>query len=63
MSQKDAQSLTYKDSKSKIRRSAWCQLSTVLGLSWRSSGYDSVLPMQGAQVQSLVRELDPMCHS
>ena len=31
----------------------------VLGLpSWRS-GKDSVLPMQGAQVRSLVRELDP----
>ena len=26
MSQMDAWSLTYKDSKSKIRRSAWCQL-------------------------------------
>ena len=28
-----------------------------LGLPWRSSGYDSELPMQGAWVQSLVREL------
>ena len=26
-------------------------------LSWRSSGQESVLPMQGLQVQSLVREL------
>ena len=27
-------------------------------LCWRSSGYDSMLPMQGTQVQSFVRELD-----
>ena len=27
------------------------------GLPWRSSGYDSALAMQGAQVRSLVREL------
>ena len=27
------------------------------GLPWRSSGKDSALPMQGAGVQSLVREL------
>jgi len=33
------------------------------GLSWWSSGSDSVLPAQGAQVQSLVRELDPTCHN
>ena len=26
MSQMDAQSLAYKDNKSKVRRSAWCQL-------------------------------------
>ena len=33
-----------------------------LGLSWRSSGYDSVLPMHGVQVWSLVRE-DTACRS
>ena len=27
------------------------------GLSWWSSGYNSMLPMQGAEVRSLVREL------
>ena len=32
---------------------------TVSRLPWWSSGYDSMLPMQGTQVQSLVRELDP----
>ena len=26
-------------------------------LSWQSSSYDSMFPVQGAQVQSLVREL------
>ena len=31
----------------------------VEGLPWQSSGYDSALPMQGARVPSLVRELDP----
>ena len=31
------------------------------GFPWWSSGSDSKLPMQGAQVQSLVRELDPTC--
>ena len=29
-----------------------------MGLPWWSSGWDSMLPMQGAQVQSLVEELD-----
>ena len=28
-----------------------------------SSGQDSALPMQGAWVQSLVRELNPTCHN
>ena len=28
------------------------------GLLWQPSGYDSGLPVQGALVQSLVRELD-----
>ena len=28
-----------------------------------SPGADSVFPMQGAQVQSLPRELDPTCHN
>ena len=31
------------------------------GLPWWASGLDSALPMQGAQVQSLLRELDPTC--
>ena len=30
---------------------------------WESSGSDSTLPMQGAQVQPVVRELDPTYHS
>ena len=34
-----------------------------LGFSWWSSGEDSELVMQGAWVQSLVRELDPTCHN
>ena len=33
----------------------------VWGLPWWSSGWDSVLPVQGSWVQSLVRELDPTC--
>ena len=33
------------------------------GLPWWSSGWDSLLPMQGAWVWSLVEELDPACHS
>ena len=33
------------------------------GLPWWPSGLDSALPMQGAQVRSLVRELDPTCCS
>ena len=32
----------------------------ILELPWWSSGYDSMLPMWGAWVESLVRELDPM---
>ena len=34
-----------------------------LGLPWWSSGQDSAVPVQGAQILSLVRELDPMCHN
>ena len=34
-----------------------------LGLPWWPRGWDSVLPIQGAQVQSLVGELDPTCHN
>ena len=34
-----------------------------MGLSWWSSGWDSKPPMQEAQVQSPVRELDPICHN
>ena len=30
------------------------------GLPWQSSGYDSALPLQGAQVQSLVGELESL---
>ena len=30
-------------------------------LLWWHSGWDSTLPMQGAWVRSLVRELDPTC--
>ena len=33
----------------------------LFGLPWWSRGQDSVLPMQGAQVQPPVRELDPTC--
>ena len=29
------------------------------GLLWWPGGWDSALPMQGTQIQSLVRELDP----
>ena len=32
------------------------------GLPWWSSGLDSKLPVQGAWVRSLVRELHPACH-
>ena len=32
-------------------------------LPWWSSGWDPTLPTQGAQVRSLVRELDPACHA
>ena len=28
---------------------------------WWSGGEEAMLPVQGAQVQSLVRELDPTC--
>ena len=31
------------------------------GLPWWSSGWDSTLPKKGAQVQSLVSELDLTC--
>ena len=34
-----------------------------LGLPWWSSGWDSMLPMQGTLVLSLVEELDPSCHN
>lgn len=30
---------------------------------WWSYGRDLELPVQGAQVQSVVRELDPTCHN
>ena len=33
------------------------------GFPWQSSGLDSELPIQGTQVQSLVRELDPTSHN
>ena len=46
--------------------SAWSQQQSVTrtvpkGLPWWSSGYDSVLPMQGAWVLFLVWELEPTC--
>ena len=41
---------------------SWSTLKyTVIGLPWWSSGKDSALPMQGAWVLSLVRELDLTC--
>ena len=39
------------------------QLSMYTHMTWWSSGQYSALPNQGAQVQSLVRELDPTCHN
>ena len=35
---------------------------SMVGIPWWSSDLDSMLPLQGTWVQSLVRELDPMCH-
>ena len=32
-------------------------------LPWRFNGWDSVLPVQGARVWTLVRELDATCHN
>ena len=43
---------------SQIRISV-AKVNKVQGLPWWSSGQDFMLPMQGAQVQLLVRELDP----
>ena len=34
-----------------------------VGIPWWSNDWDSKLPMQGTWVRSLVRELDPTCHS
>ena len=34
-----------------------------MGTSEVISGQDTKLPMQGAQVRSLVKELDPTCHN
>ena len=42
---------------------AGAQEASVLGLSWQSSGYDSMLSLPGVQVQSLVRELRSICHT
>ena len=33
------------------------------GLPWWSNGWDSMLPMQGTRVWSLVGGLDPICHN
>ena len=33
------------------------------GLPWLSSGYESVLPLQRVQVQSVIRELSSMLYS
>ena len=38
-------------------------MQTPKGLPWWPSGYDSTLPIQGGQVRSLLRELDPTCCS
>ena len=46
---------TSEEKKSRVK--LWLKFSINLGLSWWSSGEDSVLPLQGAQVRSLVREL------
>ena len=35
----------------------WAKIDLGMGIPWLSSGYDSVLPLVGIQVQSLVREL------
>ena len=35
----------------------------IWGLHWWSSGYDSLLPMQGSLDHSLARELDPTCNN
>ena len=43
---------------SQIRISG-AKVNKVQGLPWWSSGQDFMLPVQGAQVQFLVRELDP----
>ena len=40
-----------------LQLSIFKKLSGLKGLSWQPSGYDPVLPTQGARVQSLVREL------
>ena len=39
--------------------SQWCLLKNdhILGLPWKFSGYDSVLPLQGLRIQSLVGKL------
>ena len=42
---------------------AWLPSNTTEGLPWRSSGQDSALPIQGAWVQFLLRELDLTCCS
>jgi len=39
----------------------WPRYRSTQGHSWWLGGKDSVLPMQGAQIPSLVRELDPTC--
>ena len=35
--------------------------STLNGLPWQPSGWDSLLPMQGAQIRSWLEGLDPAC--
>ena len=42
-----------------ILNSWFKQIIVFQGIPWWSSGWESALPMQGARVQSLVRELDP----
>ena len=40
-----------------MRTLMWVRWVRLQGLPWRPSGWDSVLPIQGTQVRSLVREL------
>ena len=54
----EAREMTPMSFNSHIRISG-AKVNKVQGLPWWSSGQDFMLPVQGAQVQFLVRELDP----